>query len=52
MDGGLAGNRLCLLSLANKHVYGLDGFPVDLEQAYGEYEKIMNDKIEILVVYE
>lgn len=34
MDGGLAGNRLCLLSLANKHVYGLDGFPVDLEQAY------------------
>lgn len=35
MYGALDGNRLCLLSLGNKHVFGLDGIPTDLEQAYG-----------------
>lgn len=36
MYGALDANRLCLLSLGNKHIYGLDGIPVDLEQAYGK----------------
>ena len=37
MYGALDANRLCLLSLGNKHDYGLDGVPQDLEQAYGKH---------------
>lgn len=38
MQGVLDHNRLCLLSLGNKHMYGLDGVPQDFEQSYVYYK--------------
>ena len=34
MYGALENHRMSLLALGNKHVYGLDGIPQDLDQAY------------------
>lgn len=36
MYGALDANRLCLLSLGNKHAFGLDGITADDEQSYGK----------------
>lgn len=37
MECALQGSRLCQLSLANKHEFGLDGVPWDPELAYGAF---------------
>ena len=37
LDCALEGSRLCQLTMANKHIHGLDGIPVDPEQAYGKF---------------
>ena len=37
MFGAFDANRLCLLSMGNKHMFGLDGIPADHAQAYGNY---------------
>jgi len=34
MYGALDGNKLCSMSLGNKHAFGLDGIPADYEQGY------------------
>ena len=40
LDCALEGNRLCQLTMANKHLHGIDGIPVDPEQAYGTISNI------------
>lgn len=35
--GGVRDERLALLHLGYKHMQGLDGFPKDLDMAYGYY---------------
>lgn len=40
MYGAMDANRLCLLSLGNKHAFGLDGFPGDDEQSYVYYKAV------------
>ena len=37
LDCALEGSRLCQLTMANKHLHGIDGIPVDQEQAYGKF---------------
>ena len=41
MQGAIDNNRLCLMALGNKHVFGLDGVNADLEQAFGKYIRIL-----------
>ena len=41
LDCALEGSRLCQLTMANKHLHGIDGIPVDPEQAYGKFHRLI-----------
>ena len=52
LDCALEDNRLCQLTMANKHLHGIDGILVDPEQAYGtQYFAFLTFTILFLVIY-
>ena len=48
MLGAMSGNELCSLALGNKHVFGMDGLPLDIEQAYGVFFGHITDVFNIM----
>ena len=42
LDCALEGSRLCQLTMANKHLHGIDGIPVDQEQVYGKFHHLFS----------